>query len=358
MNPQRRSYCVLLGLVLVCAMANGTSAQAQDGASPLADRLVRLTAYRFGIEPSCGVAFFAGSPGLLLTTYEAIRGAERLQVVTADGRDLTDRTRVANYSTIADLAVLHAEGEEPDSVPLGTNVAVGDLMSAWGFDDSMHASESPVSITSREGPLPHALYITDLGSGCRVGGPLVDRSQLAVGIVARQDAAIPTATALGLLATARQNVTTGKLLTVGDIAGTERHLYGSALLHADVPGSLVRVLPLESWHWPSLSEERNLPFTFNGPMGRYEVEFLSQRGVQNQSSFEIRPGAAIQIRLFPGAVAGGGGKKLPWVLGVLGAAGAGTAVLISGGGGQTEPPPPPPTTGSITVTFPKYIPRS
>jgi hypothetical protein len=350
----------MLALALVCAVPNVATAQAGDSAHALAEHLVRLTAHRFGVEPACGVAFFAGSPGLLLTTYQAIRGAERLEVIANDGRDLTDWTRVASYSTTADLAVLHAEGAQVDSLPLSSDIAVGGLVSAWGFDNSAHVLELPVSITSREGPSPHGLYLTEIESNCSLGGPLVDRSGAVVGIVAKKDAATPSSTATALLSTARRNIANGRVESVADVAGRERHLYGSAMLDADVSGSLVRVQPLESWHWPELVEERHLPFTFGGPMGRYEVEILSQ-GNHSQSIFEITPGAAIRIKLFPGAVAGGGGKKLPWVLGVLGAAGAGTAVVLaSGTGGEIAPPPPPPppAPGGIVVTMPKYIPRS
>lgn len=356
----QRGYWAVIALALACAQAHTISAQAEVGASSVADRLVRLTAHRFGTEPSCGVAFFADSMGLLLTTYQAIRGAQRLEVLSSGGRDLSDRTQVASYSTSADLAVLHTEGELLGSVPLGSRAAAGDMVSAWGYDDSMRARDSPVSISSSDGPLPHSLYTTDVRIRCRAGGPLIDRTGAAVGIVALQDAAIPISSARPLLAAARQSVVTRRLLTVAQVAGTENHLYGSALLEADVPESLVRVRPLESWHWPDLADEHRLPFTFSGPMGRYEVDFMTQGRVQSRSTFEIRPGVSIQVRLFPGAVAGGGGgKKLPWVLGVLGAAGAGTAVLIAGGAGGADGDPPAPTLpGAITVMFPKYIPRS
>jgi S1-C subfamily serine protease len=47
------------------------------------------------------------------------------------------------------------------------------------------------------------------------------------------------------------------------------------------------------------------------------------------------------------------GKKFPWAIAALGAAGAGgLAFLLLGGGEETITPPPPPTTGGIIVTYP------
>jgi hypothetical protein len=153
------------------------------------------------------------------------------------------------------------------------------------------------------------------------------------------------------------------MMALREVAEQENHLFGAVDISADVMGSLVRIEPLESWHWPEAGMTGSLPTTFAGPMGRYGLELLVNNQVQDRREFTISPAIRDQLSMAIQAVVAeqpqvletGGGGKFPWPIALLGVAGAGAAVaLLAGGGGENGPPPPPPPSdpGTIIVTIP------
>jgi hypothetical protein len=149
----------------------------------------------------------------------------------------------------------------------------------------------------------------------------------------------------------------GRLLPVREVSSRERHRFGSVTLLGDaIPGHVARVTPLETWQWLEAGAEGPLPLSFAGPMGRYSVAVLDPQDIVQQQTFEIRAGMAIQVRLAVGQTAQSSqGKKKPWLLGAVGAAGAGAAAFLLaslGGNGESSPS----SNGGIFVRVPRWHP--
>jgi len=357
--PSRRFLGLLSLVVVLGASLFGQRLAAQGVASSIVSKVVRIESFRFGTDPDCGVGFFVGSPGLIVTTYRTIRGAERLRVALADGRVVGD-ARVASYSTTSDVAVLHTTSTPIDSILEGGEANPGQLVRAWGYRNGGGSVGFRLSVAARqEGPGRHIL-LTGPVALCSIGGPLINADGFVIGIVGGSDHAIPISEARPAITEARSNISSGRLMSVAEVAQREHHLFGSVVLRADQLNTSARVGPLETWQWPGTAHEAELPFTFLGPMGRYEIELLASGGLLNRTTIEVKPGVAIQVTLFPGAAAAGGGSssKLPWVLSVLGAAGAGTAAVVISGGGDGGGGPSkccgPTGTGTIEVSVPKF----
>ena len=87
------------------------------------------------VPPACATSAFVSRSGLLLTTYKAIRGADRVQVELSGGRQVSDEVRVAAYDVSTDLAVLQVPTIRSDSLGLTTSVSGGQAV--WGFGFAM-----------------------------------------------------------------------------------------------------------------------------------------------------------------------------------------------------------------------------
>jgi hypothetical protein len=321
-----------------------------------------LTVSRFGAQTACATSAFVGRSGLLLTTYKAIRGADRVQVELPGGRQFADEVRVTAYDVGADLAVLQIPTIRGDSLVVAASASGGQTV--WGFGFAMCTAMAPRDVQLSVGnATPASLDLAD--SAVTGTGPLINADGALVGFATGPRTAVSGARISDLLDQARRNAAAGSVLTVGQVALRENHAYGSVTLSSDVAGADVRVTPLEAWQWPGTAASGSLPLTFAGPMGRYHIQVRVAGQVQQERDFSVRPAMADrlaisvqQIAQQPRPVApppqakkkGGGGGIVLAILGV-GAAGAAVAVLAgkkSSGGGT----PPPTSTGSISVSVP------
>lgn len=330
----------------VTTVVTPTFAPAADVLTAAAERsaragIARVDASRLG-QSSCSVGFVVG-PGLLLTRYRAIRGAESVGIRFADGRRSSDDLRVAAYDVPADLALLAIGTAQIDSVPLMTSVAPPAALWAVqypGCGDSAQVTKVAVVSADQDslrfatplaGTDPSSVFITN--GGAAAGLATGSRSARTLGRLGP------------LLEAARRARAAGAPPTAREVAIRERHAFGQLTLRSLQGPGRVRVSPLESWQWPEAARVDSLPLAFRGPMGRYLVELLVGDQVQVKREVVIEPGGTTQLALglkrrggFPTAILGG-----------IAAGVGGLAALLLGGG---SPPPPPPTVGGITITLP------
>jgi trypsin-like peptidase len=317
-----------------------------------------LSVRRFGVAPSCAAGAYMTADGLLLTSYQAIRGAEELAVTGAPG------IRVAAYDVAGDLAVLKLPTPRTDSIAAASQIAEGQSVWALRYADCRAPSEVLVRVSQWNDRPRGALQLSDAPAGATVGSLLVDVQGRLTGIWTGGTAAAPATRAVALLDQARRNVAQGQLIALTDVARRENHLYGSVIISTDVTGVTAKITPLEQWQWAALQTTGGVPFTFTGPMGRYRLEMTGPADARREQIFTVRPGAQERVIVsFRATVAAGQnvpatvakrGSKKPWVIaGVGGGAALLAAVALGGGGGGGgTPPPPPPTTGSIRVRVP------
>ncbi len=346
------------------------SAIAEDAEASALRHLGRLRVTRYGADPSCGAGVFVGRGGLFLTTYRAIRGAESLEVQLSDGSEISDGISVAAYDT-AGVAVLRLPRSVGDSLSVGEAPANNQYVWALGYPDCGSAAVSAsrvASLPARRVRLADSLEIGDQG------GPLVDQLGSVVGVTLGDNSAMPADAAMTTLAEARRNIRSQELMSLVEVAEAERHRYGSVSISSDLDDSVVRITPLERWHWSGAGGEGELPLAFSGPMGRYRVQMLLGSQVRRTEEFTLNPAVTETLRLMsqvaaetPGeeqaSVRGGGGGFPVGIVALIGlaGAGAGAAVLLSGGGedgggggggGDNGGGDDGPTTGGIIITIP------
>jgi hypothetical protein len=350
------------------------------GAGPAALRNVaRIDAVRFGTPATCATGVFVGQ-GLLATSYQAIRGADRVTVTPETGIPLGN-VQVAAYNVMGDLAILRVSGAPLDSLALGTS-AVDDQY-LWSVS---YPSCQGVPSTSRirmatwldrpNGLLRHTGQLAESAQG----SALIDRTGALVGVVnGDRTVAAPYNRVQAMLGAARAFTTARAVV---DVARQESHVLGSFFAQSDATEAVARVTPLESWHWAGLARANApLPLTFTGPIGRYQVDLLVAGAVRASTTVTVAAGTTTQVRLtlpplvaqqapapapapapqpaappptqVPAARRGGGGSIAPLVLLLLGGAGAGVYFATKkkadtdGGNGTT-----PPATGGILVSVP------
>ncbi len=325
-------------------------------------QLEPLTVSRFGSPSGCAASAFVGRSGFLLTTYQAIRGADRVEVELSAGRRFSDEIRVVSYDAAADIVVLQVPTIRADSLGVAASVSSGQALWGFGFTGCATPRDVQVAVASAGA---NSFQLAD--SVPAVTGPLVSVNGAIVGFATGPRSAVSGLRISELLDQARRNIGTGGGLTVGQVALRENHAFGSVTVSSDVAGADVRITPLETWQWAGTAATGSLPFTFAGPMGRYHLQLRVAGQVQNERDFTVRPAVADRLTVTVQPVAqqpqpvapspqvkkkGGGGGIIIAILGVAGA-GAAVAVLASKkGGGGTTPPPPPTETGTISVTVP------
>lgn len=357
--PARVTREVLPGITTTLAFALTSAAVASDViADNIRQRafanLAPMQITRFSSAAACAVGAYVSRDGLVVTSYQAIRGADN---VTIGGSP----ARVAAYDAAADLVVLQASGTRTDSIALAP--AIADGQSAWGFRlaDCRAPTETRTRVNLWTDRPRGALQLSAAPTGATVGSPLIDVAGRLSGVWGEEARAVPAPTIASLLTVARRAVAANQLQTVAEVSRKENHAYGSVAIGSDVTGAAVRISPAESWHWSGLQAAGAAPFTFIGPMGRYRLEVTGGPGQRAEREFTLRPGVHERIVVPLRNIAAGGGapssvvakkkSKLPWILGGVAVAGAGAAFAMGGGGGG-PPPPPPTTTGSITVGVP------
>jgi len=352
-------------LTSVIAASLPDSVIADESEAAALRHLGRLRVTRFGAEPSCGAGVFVGSDGLFLTTYRAIRGAESLEVRLSDGTEINDGITVAAYDTDG-VAVLQLPRSVGDSLEISDGPETSQYVWAFGYPDCGSATLSATRVASLPGG---GVRLSDSLAFGDQGGPLVDQMGSVVGLTTGGFSAVPADRALASLDEARSNIRSQRLLSLLDVAEAESHRYGAVSISSDLRGSIVRISPLESWHWQDAGGGGPLPLTFSGPMGRYRIQMLMGSQVRRTEEFTLNPAVTETLALLgqiavetpgePQTSVRSGGGKFPWPIALIGLAGAGAAVgLLAGGGGEESPPTPTPTptptttTGTIVINIP------
>ncbi len=308
---------------------------------------ISIEAERFGQAPGCRSGFLSHRPGLIVTTYTAIRGAERAAAISPSGVAY-GVAEVAAYDVGQNVAVLslrEGRGELISPVTLG-----GPVDHAWhlGYSScreratTRHLSIQSVDMTS--GTMQLSLPLDSIEEG----GASVERSGALLGMSLRGATAITSDRINALLNRAVANVNADSTLSVRTVADVERHRFGSVVLSAAATTASVRITPLETNHWPELAREEPLPFTLSGPAGRYRVDLLIAGQPRGFSVVRIRPGGIATVSLTeivaqqqpvvppgqpPTQATEVRGGKFPWPIALIGVLGAGAAAALFGGGG-------------------------
>ena len=351
---------VLPGVTTVVALAMGpVTAQpvAPDAGAANAgrfsgdvERAVLASVARIDAGPDggakCHAGVFVGAPRQLMTSYTAIRGAEQLAVRLGDRRVGGDAVRIAAYDVNADLAVLSLSAAGGDSLRLDGTVGRGDTVWAVRYPS---CGESPaVTATTVTGQSGNVLSLGEAEIGAADAGIIVNAMGAVVGILTGPRSARSVGAATELLQSATRNVAQGSLLSAPDVALREKHAIGEVSLSSSIAGARARVTPIESWQWSEAARTDALPFTFRGPMGRYQVEIFDGERVISRTELAVEPGTSRQVVL--GSPKKGRSKLLP----ILGGLAAGGIVAVLAGGGDDPPTPTTnrPTTGGIIIRLP------
>ena len=324
--------------------------------------VVPLSVHRYGVEgAACATGVFMGKSGLVLTTYAAIRGADRVEAQLAPGRRAGDEIRVLAYDIPSNLAVLDVPSAvRTDSMPMATEAQSGQFAWGLGYPDC----RTPTNVRVRLGVISGStLALADSLDPNDHVGPLVNSDGHLVGIAGDPHDAIALGAITGLVSRARALLSAPDKQTVAQVALKENHAYGSMAIASPASGTKAQVTPLETWQWPELAWSGPLPYTYVGPMGRYSLQVQIPGQAARQLTFTIKPGESDHFAV-PGAPIAGGprvpqvaeaGKKgghFPWIIAAVGAAGAGTAAILLLSGGNKPTPTPTSTTGSITISIP------
>jgi hypothetical protein len=327
-------------------------------------QVARIEPDIFGLNVSCRVGGFVASD-LLLTTYRSIRGAQSLTVILSDGRRV-ENAQVAAYDVEDDLAILRVDGPGT-GIQMGSDATNGQ----WVWSLAQPGCQQTVAAGARvTGSANGRTQVNrDVGQS-QMGAPVISRQGQLVGVVSEGNQVIRASRISSLISDARALVASGSLLTTAEVARRENHSYGAVALRSDVLAASARITPMEPWHWEDLETDQRLPYTLNGPIGRYRVQLVAGGEVLNTVTVEPQAGATTQTLLTrpvtaeaagpaqPGTpqlqTQGGGGFPVALVVLGVAAAGGGAAFLLMGGGDENGggDPDPVPSTGSITIRIP------
>jgi len=306
-------------------------------------QLTRLTIDRFGTAPTCATGVLVGANGLVLTTYHAIRGSDNISARLASGRTISSGILVAAYDVDANFAVIKLPVTQGDSIELGADVSQGDYTFALAYPGCGNSPQTEVTQVASGGD---AIRLQDSLITAVQGGPIIDQAGAVVGLTVAGSQAIAIDQANSTIANARRNVSSNSMLSAGEVARDENHIFGTAQLSSTVSGATITVIPLEDHQWPELRTTQSLPMTFAGPLGDYTAEIRSQGQVISTDRFTINPGSDVRVGLGVAVLAdasppstpgggGGGGVPLPLILAGVAGVAAGALLLLGGGGGDT-----------------------
>ncbi len=327
--------------VLTFSFTSATSELATGVRQRIAGSMWGVQATRSG-ETSCSGSAIAAGPGLLLSTYQAIRGAESLSLRNGDGRE-SGNVRVAAYDVSSDLALLAVD--LPVGEPLPLSLGIQEAVAAWAARSATCGGPIGFDKVSVEPSGPELLALPDTSPAGEPGSILIDASGAIAGVLTLPRRAIPGARIAVLLESARRALATDNLLTLRDVAVREKHAYGLLALASPIPGARVRISPLDVWQWSDAARTSALPYIFRGPMGRYSVEMLDTNAAVQPREVVLEPYNTLEIVLGPPITKKGRSKLLP----ILGGLAAGGVVAILVGGGKTDPP----ATGGIRIQLPQ-----
>ena len=329
-------------------------------------QLVPLNVQRFQTQPACGTGAYVSRDGLVITSYQAIRGAEAIEARTAPDRTVRDELRVAAWDIANNLAVIVLPVTRTDSLPLAAQTPASGFVWALGLRGCTTAADVRTRVAAQ--PTGARLDLTDSLIPGDNAGPVIDADGRLVGVHGQGRQAAVFSAVRALLQQARTAVTQRQTLTPAQVALRVNHAYGAVAIAADVTGATARVTPIETWQWPETARSGSLPLTFAGPMGRYQLEVTFPGQAARRQEFTLRAGQLDRLsipvtpvvaegqrgQVGPGAQRRGGGVPVPLIIAGIGGAGA-AAFLVLGkkappvngnGNGNGS------TTGDITVTIP------
>jgi hypothetical protein len=254
-----------------------------------------------------------------------------------EGRRVTD-VMVAAYDLDANVAVLKIPETFPDSLIVGEPTVDAPFLWTFTHPNCEDATATRVEVLNRS---DDELLLNPPIPSAHQGGPALLASGDVVGLTDDSTTAVNAQNAAAIIELARTNIASRQLVSAGDVARRELHLYGAVTIQSDVADATARVTPLESWHWPELARTDIVPFTFFGPTGRYTVE-LQGTGGALVDEFTILSGitGAYNARLAdliaqaPVEVSGGGGFPMPVAIGGGVVAAGALVFLLAGGGGE------------------------
>jgi hypothetical protein len=268
-----------------------------DRVPDLARRVVlKLRAHPFGSQPRCFSGVVVGRSGLVLTTYGAIRGADRLDGFR--GRRMLRAIDIAAYDGKSNLAVLRVRGiPDRDSLVIADNVADDQVVWAFGYPDCGVIQSGRFSLTRNPERPDLVVQLSRPLRGSTAGAPFLTSDGRIAAVAARARTAVLAARAADLIDEARRAVEQDALMLPAQVGRRENHAYGLLRISSGFAGSVVRVFPLENWHLPSDGRASATPFRFKGPMGRYKVELVVDGVVTETLTVEIVPGEVTNVRL-------------------------------------------------------------
>jgi len=295
---------------------------------------VPLSIARFGApQAACAAGVASGGERLVLTSYQAIRGAD---AVTANGE-----VKVAAWDVASNLAVLVLPAAAATTLASTADILDGQALWAVSLAECRTPAESRVVLQGWEGRPLGALALSEAPANAAIGSPLVDYRGNFAGTWSGGNRAAPASVIAPLLARARENVVAQRTLTAQQVAVQENHRYGSVVIAADVPNATVKLTPLEAWQWTELTAQGVAPFSFRGAAGRYRVDASAPGVAARTQEVVVRAGettrSAISLRAVAAVPAGPavrekkGIPKWVWAVGIGGVAAA--AALGGGGGG-------------------------
>lgn len=258
--------------------------------------VLKLRAHKFASQPVCFTGTVVGSPGLILTTYGAIRGAGRLDGFRR-GRMLR-AIDVAAYDVANDLAVLRALGiPQRDSLQVADQVLEHQVVWGFGYPDCSVVRTGRFSVTRNPMDPARLVRLSRPIRGSTVGAPLIASGGGIVAVAANPRDAVMGPVAAALIEQARRNTKQNAVMTAAEVARRENHAFGALRIRAQYAGNSVRVRPLETWHMPEDGRAGTLPFTFRGPMGRYEIQLVVEGEVRETRTVEVVPGEVTPVVL-------------------------------------------------------------
>jgi hypothetical protein len=220
----RITRVVLPGVTTVLKFNLQTVGAAAAGPPTLVDPLfgrlrgsvARLSMWRFGHGPTCASGFYAGTT-FIVTTYEAIKGADSTMITMSDGSRAENRVvRVAYFDTTANVAVLKVPARR-DSLRLDLTLPRrGQWVFPLAFTDCNNGTVNDRAVRVALGDEP--IELAESTQGAQLGAALVDSTGAVLGLTYRGDRAITAGTLSRMIDEARQHDRSGQLMTLATVA--------------------------------------------------------------------------------------------------------------------------------------------
>jgi len=171
----------------------------------VAANLVRIR-FANGADQVCRNGMLAGSDGLVLTTYGAVRGASGLRVDAFDGQETFTNVEIVATDANLDLAVLRLNTQRAEPIPAAPRIDAGQYAWSVHFAGCGAATAERIRLPQWPATPSAAVAFAPVVPADAAGAPLVDRSGLFIGLVSGPGSVIPEALTRGLLDRARRPV--------------------------------------------------------------------------------------------------------------------------------------------------------